>query len=83
MLWAIRRTRGYPTIKAHDLSISSTKLVHHIASYCVLEDLRFEVHYGSLQQATVCKTKDPAEGMTVVVNELEQLATRLDVVVLD
>ena len=31
-------------IKAHDLYISSTDLVERIASYCLLEHLRFEVH---------------------------------------
>ena len=70
-------------IQVHDLDINSTELVEHVASHCLLEDLRFEVHSSNFQQATVCKTNDPAGGITAVLNKLEQLEKRLDAVLLD
>ena len=33
-------------IKAHNLEITTAGLVEYIASYCLLEDLHFEVVFG-------------------------------------
>ena len=39
-------------VKVHNLKISTTTMVEYIASYCLLEDLWFEVATWNFERAT-------------------------------
>ena len=60
-------------IKAYNLDVTATELVEYTASYCLLEDFRFDVSSGAFSHSSLADDATSSQGIAAVLMKPENL----------